>query len=167
MPSRTSPEKVRYHWCWGSWHGAHVNDIALEHIIDIALKVKAQTYSFEAGNARHQHEIGVWKEVKLAPGTILMPGVIGHATNIVEHPELVAYRLSDWASIGRARECRRRGRLRHGRPGACRDWVGEARCSRRRGSPREQDLVAFTGNHFGKCLRSNDRLPVPASNAPC
>src|SRR6516165_9285570 len=65
------PEKVRYHWCWGSWHGAHVNDIALEHIIDIALKVKAQTYSFEAGNARHQHEIGVWKEVKLAPGTIL------------------------------------------------------------------------------------------------
>jgi 5-methyltetrahydropteroyltriglutamate--homocysteine methyltransferase len=93
------PEKVRYHWCWGSWHGAHVNDIALEHIIDIALKVKAQTYSFEAGNARHQHEIGVWKEVKLAPGTILMPGVISHATNIVEHPELVARRLGDWASI--------------------------------------------------------------------
>ena len=65
------PEKVRYHWCWGSWHGAHVNDIPLEQIIDIALKVKAQTYSFEAANVRHQHEMEVWKETKLAPGTIL------------------------------------------------------------------------------------------------
>jgi 5-methyltetrahydropteroyltriglutamate--homocysteine methyltransferase len=93
------PEKVRYHWCWGSWHGAHVNDIPLRHIIDIALKVKARTYSFEAANARHQHEIDVWKEVKLTPDTILMPGVISHATNIVEHPELVARRLVDWAGV--------------------------------------------------------------------
>jgi 5-methyltetrahydropteroyltriglutamate--homocysteine methyltransferase len=93
------PEKVRYHWCWGSWHGAHVNDIPLKYIIDIALKVKAQTYSFEAANVRHQHEMGAWKEVKLAPDTILMPGVISHATNIVEHPELVARRLIDWAAI--------------------------------------------------------------------
>jgi 5-methyltetrahydropteroyltriglutamate--homocysteine methyltransferase len=93
------PEKVRYHWCWGSWHGAHVNDIPLHHIIDIALKVAAQTYSFEAANARHQHEIDTWKDVKLAPGTLLMPGVISHATNIVEHPELVARRLVDWAAI--------------------------------------------------------------------
>jgi len=93
------PEKVRYHWCWGSWHGAHVNDISLEHIIDIALKVKAQSYSFEAANVRHQHEIEVWKETKLAPSTILMPGVISHATNIVEHPELIARRLVDWAGI--------------------------------------------------------------------
>jgi 5-methyltetrahydropteroyltriglutamate--homocysteine methyltransferase len=93
------PQKVRYHWCWGSWHGAHVNDIPLTHIIDIALKVNAQTYSFEAANARHAHEIDVWKEVTLAPGTILMPGVISHATNIVEHPELVARRLADWAGI--------------------------------------------------------------------
>src|SRR5499427_2757062 len=93
------PEKVRYHWCWGSWHGAHVNDIPLRYIIDIALNVNAQTYSFEAANVRHQHEMDVWKEVKLAPGTILMPGVISHATNLVEHPELVARRLVDWAGI--------------------------------------------------------------------
>jgi 5-methyltetrahydropteroyltriglutamate--homocysteine methyltransferase len=93
------PEKVRYHWCWGSWHGAHVNDIPLEHIIDIALKVKAQTYSFEAANVRHQHEMDVWKETKLAPGTILMPGVISHATNIVEHPALIARRLVEWTGI--------------------------------------------------------------------
>ena len=92
-------EKVRYHFCWGSWHGAHTNDIPLKDIVDIALKVKAQTCSFEAANVRHEHEIGVWKDVKLAPGTILMPGVISHATNIVEHPELVARRLVDWAAI--------------------------------------------------------------------
>jgi 5-methyltetrahydropteroyltriglutamate--homocysteine methyltransferase len=93
------PEQVRYHWCWGSWHGAHVNDIPLKHIIDIALKVNAQTYSFEAANVRHEHEIELWKEVKLQPGTILMPGVISHATNIVEHPELIARRLVNWAGI--------------------------------------------------------------------
>jgi 5-methyltetrahydropteroyltriglutamate--homocysteine methyltransferase len=93
------PEKVRYHFCWGSWHGAHVNDIQLQHIIDIALKVKAQTCSFEAANVRHEHEIDLWKDVKLAPGTILMPGVISHATNIVEHPELVARRLVNWAGV--------------------------------------------------------------------
>lgn len=83
----------------GSWHGAHVNDIPLKHIIDIALKVNAQTYSFEAANVRHEHEIELWKEVKLQPGTILMPGVISHATNIVEHPELIARRLVNRAGI--------------------------------------------------------------------
>jgi 5-methyltetrahydropteroyltriglutamate--homocysteine methyltransferase len=94
-----APEKVRYHFCWGSWHGAHVNDIPLRHIIDLALKVNAQTCSFEAANVRHEHEMALWKEVKLAPGAILMPGVISHATNIVEHPELVARRLVDWAAL--------------------------------------------------------------------
>ncbi len=92
-------DKVRYHFCWGSWHGAHVNDIPLQHIIDIALKVKAQTCSFEAANVRHEHEIDLWKDVKLAPGTQLMPGVISHATNIVEHPALIARRLVDFAAI--------------------------------------------------------------------
>src|SRR5215470_12942165 len=79
--------------------GAGAAGTPLEHIIDIALKVKAQTYSFEAANVRHQHEMEVWKETKLAPGTILMPGVISHATNIVEHSELIARRLVDWAGI--------------------------------------------------------------------
>jgi 5-methyltetrahydropteroyltriglutamate--homocysteine methyltransferase len=92
-------EKVRYHFCWGSWHGAHTNDIPLKDIVDIALKVEAQTCSFEAANVRHEHEIGVWKDVKLAPGRMLMPGVISHATNIVEHPELVARRLVNFADI--------------------------------------------------------------------
>ena len=92
-------EKVRYHFCWGSWHGAHVNDIPLRHIVDLALGVHAQTISFEAANVRHEHEIEVWKEAKLAPGRMLMPGVIAHATNIVEHPELVARRLVQYAAF--------------------------------------------------------------------
>ena len=94
-----APEKVRYHFCWGSWHGAHVNDIPLKHIIDLALSVNAQTISFEAANVRHEHEISLWKEQKLAPGRMLMPGVIAHATNIVEHPELVARRLVEYAAF--------------------------------------------------------------------
>jgi len=74
-------------------------DIPLKDIVDIALKVKAQTCSFEAANVRHEHEIEVWKDVKLAPGTILMPGVISHASNIVEHPELIARRLVNFAAM--------------------------------------------------------------------
>jgi 5-methyltetrahydropteroyltriglutamate--homocysteine methyltransferase len=92
-------EKVRYHFCWGSWHGPHTNDLPLRDILDIALSVKAQTVSFEAANPRHEHEWTVWQNVKLPPGKILMPGVVGHSSNIVEHPELVAQRLVRYADI--------------------------------------------------------------------
>ena len=83
-------ERVRYHLCWGSWHGPHTHDLPLEHIIDLILEVKAQTYSFEAGNVRHEHEWRVWQQAKLPAGKMLMPGVVSHATNLVEHPPLVA-----------------------------------------------------------------------------
>src|SRR5262249_21933990 len=86
-------EKVRYHLCWGSWHGPHTHDLPLEHIVDLVLAVKAQTYSFEAGNVRHEHEWRAWQAVKVPPGKILMPGVVSHATNLVEHPQLVADRI--------------------------------------------------------------------------
>jgi 5-methyltetrahydropteroyltriglutamate--homocysteine methyltransferase len=92
-------EKVRYHLCWGSWHGPHTNDLPLEHIIDLILEVKAQTYSFEAGNVRHEHEWRVWQSAKLPAGKMLMPGVVSHATNLVEHPQLVADRIKRYASI--------------------------------------------------------------------
>src|SRR5262249_35392221 len=69
-------EKVRYHLCWGSWHGPHTHDLPLAHIVDLILEVKAQTYSFEAGNVRHEHEWRVWKEAKLPEGKMLMPGVV-------------------------------------------------------------------------------------------
>ena len=76
-------EKVRYHLCWGSWHGPHTRDLPLEHIIDLILEAKAQTYSFEAGNVRHEDEWRVWQQAKLPPGKMLMPGVVSRATNLV------------------------------------------------------------------------------------
>jgi 5-methyltetrahydropteroyltriglutamate--homocysteine methyltransferase len=92
-------EQIRLHVCWGSGHGPHQNDIPLEHIVDVILNVKAQVYSVEAANPRHDHEWRVWQTVKLPEGKSLMPGVIGHATDIVEHPRLVADRLVRYAGI--------------------------------------------------------------------
>jgi len=87
------PERVRYHVCWGSWPGPHTTDVALKDVVDMILKVKAGTYLIEGANPRHEHEWRVWESVKLPAGKILAPGVISHATNVVEHPELVAERL--------------------------------------------------------------------------
>jgi 5-methyltetrahydropteroyltriglutamate--homocysteine methyltransferase len=92
-------EQVRLHFCWGSQHGPHRDDIPLRDIIDLVLSVPAGCYSFEAANPRHEHEWTVWADAKLADGTLLMPGVVGHATDIIEHPELVAYRLSRFADL--------------------------------------------------------------------
>lgn len=97
-------EKVRYHCCWGSWHGPHVDDIPLQHIVDLMLLVRAQAYSVEAGNVRHEHEWKVWRDIRLPDGKILIPGVVSHKTEVVEHPELVADRLVTYAGIvGRER----------------------------------------------------------------
>ncbi len=92
-------EQIRLHVCWGSGHGPHQNDLPLEHIVDIILSVKAQVYSGEAANPRHDHEWRVWQNVRLPEGKSLMPGVIGHATDIIEHPRLIADRLVRYAGI--------------------------------------------------------------------
>ena len=92
-------ERSRYHICWGSWNGPHAFDVPLKEIVDLVLQVRVGHYSFEAANPRHAHEWRVWETVKLAPGKILIPGVISHATNIVEHPELVAERIIRLAKI--------------------------------------------------------------------
>jgi 5-methyltetrahydropteroyltriglutamate--homocysteine methyltransferase len=92
-------QRTRYHICWGSWNGPHVFDVPLKDIIDLVLKVRVGHYSFEAANPRHAHEWRVWENVKLRPGQVLIPGVISHATNIVEHPELVAERIVRLAKI--------------------------------------------------------------------
>jgi 5-methyltetrahydropteroyltriglutamate--homocysteine methyltransferase len=95
-------DRVRYHICWGSWHGPHTTDLPLQEIVDVMLKVRAQAYLVEAGNARHEHEHKIWREVKLPEGKILIPGVVSHATNVVEHPELVADRILAFANaVGR------------------------------------------------------------------
>ena len=86
-------ERVRYHVCWGSWPGPHTTDVPLKDVVDLVLKVNAGAYLIEGANPRHEHEWRVWEKVKLPRGKTLVPGVISHATNIVEHPELVAERL--------------------------------------------------------------------------
>jgi 5-methyltetrahydropteroyltriglutamate--homocysteine methyltransferase len=97
-------ERVRYHVCWGSWPGPHVTDVALKDIVDLVLKVKAGTYLIEGANPRHEHEWRVWESVKLPEGKVLAPGMISHATNVVEHPELVAQRIVRLAQlVGRDR----------------------------------------------------------------
>ena len=93
------PDRVRFHTCWGSYHGPHKYDIPLRNIIDLILKVKANTISIEAANPRHEHEWRVWEEVKLPAGKVLVPGVVGHATDIVEHPQAIADRLVRYAKI--------------------------------------------------------------------
>jgi 5-methyltetrahydropteroyltriglutamate--homocysteine methyltransferase len=97
---RNVPEdQVRYHLCWGSWHGPHKHDIPLADLVDVMLAVKAQAYLFEAANARHEHEHTLWERVKLPDGKILGPGVVTHATPIVEHPELVSQRIQRFARL--------------------------------------------------------------------
>jgi 5-methyltetrahydropteroyltriglutamate--homocysteine methyltransferase len=92
-------DRSRYHICWGSWNGPHAFDVPLKDIVDLLLQVNVGHYSVEQANPRHEHEWTVWQNVKLPPGKKLIPGVISHATNIVEHPELVAQRLTRLAKI--------------------------------------------------------------------
>jgi 5-methyltetrahydropteroyltriglutamate--homocysteine methyltransferase len=95
-------DRVRYHLCWGSWHGPHAFDLELAQIVDIVLKVKAQAFLIEGANARHEHEVAVWDQVELPAGKILIPGVVTHSTDVVEHPELVSQRLQRYAHrVGR------------------------------------------------------------------
>jgi len=95
-------DRVRYHLCWGSWQGPHVGDLGLKDLVDLMLRVKAQGYSIEAATPRHSYEWRVWQDVKLPEGKVLIPGVIAHTTAVVEHPETIAERLSNFASaVGR------------------------------------------------------------------
>jgi len=97
-------ERIRFHLCWGSWHGPHTTDIPMRDIVDVMLAINARAYSFEAGNVRHEHEWKVWQDVKLPGDKLILPGVVSHATNVVEHPELVAERILRFANlVGRER----------------------------------------------------------------
>jgi 5-methyltetrahydropteroyltriglutamate--homocysteine methyltransferase len=92
-------EQVRYHHCWGSDNRPHTTDTALTSIVGQMLKLKVQAYGIEAANPRHEHEWMVWKDVRLPEGKILFPGLISQSTNVVEHPELVAWRIKNFASV--------------------------------------------------------------------
>lgn len=92
-------EQVRYHICWGNYEGPHNHDVPLEDIVDLVLKVNAGAYSVEASNPRHAHEWQVWQDVKLPDGKILIPGVIDSTSNFIEHPEVVAGRIMQYANL--------------------------------------------------------------------
>ena len=95
-------DRIRYHVCWGSWPGPHTTDVPLKDIVDILLKARVGAFLIEGANPRHEHEWRVWENVTLGEGRTLIPGVISHATNIVEHPELVAERIVRYAkNLGR------------------------------------------------------------------
>ena len=94
-----APEKIRFHTCYGINEGPRVHDVPLKDIVHLILKVNAGAYSFEAANARHEHEYHVWETVKLPEGKVIIPGVITHASNIVEHPELIAERIIRYAKL--------------------------------------------------------------------
>jgi 5-methyltetrahydropteroyltriglutamate--homocysteine methyltransferase len=93
------PDRIRYHVCWGSWPGPHTTDVPLKDIVDLILSVKVGAYVIEGANPRHEHEWKVWQDVKLPAGKVLIPGVISHATNVVEHPELIAERTVRLAKL--------------------------------------------------------------------
>lgn len=93
------PERVRYHTCYGINEGPRIHEASLADVVGSMLKVNAGAYSFEAANARHEHEYHLWERVKLLDGKVLIPGVITHASNIVEHPELIAERLMRFANL--------------------------------------------------------------------
>jgi 5-methyltetrahydropteroyltriglutamate--homocysteine methyltransferase len=97
---RNIPEhRVRYHLCWGSWHGPHAYDIPLADMVDVMLSVRARYYSFEAANVRHEHEYHIWKHVDLPADKVLMPGVVTHSTDLIEHPALVAERVQRFVRL--------------------------------------------------------------------
>lgn len=93
------PEKVRLHVCWGSFHGPHAFDIPLRDIVDLVFSVRAMSFSIEASNPCHEHEWRIFEDIKLPVGATLVPGVVGHCTDFVEHPDLVAERVIRYANL--------------------------------------------------------------------
>ena len=93
------PSLVRVHCCWGSYRGPHVGDVGLESFIDLLFQIRAECFSIEAANPRHEHEWAIFERARVPAGKILMPGVVSHASDTVEHPELVAQRILRYADV--------------------------------------------------------------------
>src|SRR6201987_434201 len=150
-------DRVRFHICWGSWHGPHTTDIPLADIVDLVLSVNAGAYSVEAGNPRHEHEWRVWQDVRLPDGKLLIPGVVSHATNIVEHPQVVADPIARYARGVGAGNRHYGADLRLGRPHPPTNRLGEAAGAGRRRTARQQGAVAITAG-FAVRLRSANSI---------
>jgi 5-methyltetrahydropteroyltriglutamate--homocysteine methyltransferase len=93
------PERIRHHTCYGINMGPRIHDIEFKHLVDIVLKIRANYYSFEAANPRHEHEWKIWANAKLPAGKAIIPGVISHCSVLVEHPELVSERIQRYARL--------------------------------------------------------------------
>jgi 5-methyltetrahydropteroyltriglutamate--homocysteine methyltransferase len=93
------PEMVRFHHCWGSMNDPHTQDPPLIEMLPLLFRINAQAFSFEAANPRHEHEWQIWKDVKLPDGKVIIPGLVSQSTNVVEHPELIAWRIKNFASV--------------------------------------------------------------------
>ncbi len=139
-------DRIRYHVCWGSWPGPHTTDVPLKDVVDLILGMKVGAYVIEGANPRHEHEWRVWESAKLPQGRVLIPGVISHATNVVEHPELVAERIVRLARlVGRENLISgHRLRFRSGAvpsPRASEYHVGKARRAGQRRPARQRRIV--------------------------
>jgi 5-methyltetrahydropteroyltriglutamate--homocysteine methyltransferase len=93
------PDRARSHWCGGSGNRPHTQDIPLRSVVSTMLKMNVQAYGFEAANPRHEHEVQIWEDIKLPDGKVIVPGLISQSTNVVEHPELVAWRIKNFARL--------------------------------------------------------------------
>ena len=171
-------DRVRYHVCWGSWNAPHTTDVPLKTLVDLILKVRAQAYSLEAANPRHEHEWQVWTDVKLPDGKILIPGVVTHSTNVVEHPRLfLAHQELRQPGRPRERHCRHRLRLLPElQRGACPSdgSVGETEIARRGSTARIARImgaltmarVRRTTAAVGSARKRRGRLPHSGCLAP-
>ena len=155
-------EKVRLHVCWGSHHGPHHDDIPLRDIIDLIFRVNAGSFSIEASNPCHEHEWRVFEDVKLPQGATLIPGVVGHCTDFIEHPDLVAERLVRYAKlVGRENvlagtDCGLGTRVGH--PSIC--WAKFARNGRGRAASDEDALGALISRTARVTRRLQGREPM-------
>ena len=147
---------MRYHICWGGWHGPHTTDLPLKDIVGLLLQIRVGAYLIEAANARHEHEWRVWEEVKLPPEKILIPGVVSHATNVVEHPELVAERITRFATVVGRENVDRRHRLRPRRPASSPARLGKAKVIIGRRAPGDQTALGPRVTN-GNCLNRSSR----------
>ena len=146
-------EQIRFHLCWGSWHGPHTTDIELRHIVDLMLEINAGAYSFEAANARHDTNGRSGRTSSCPRASVLVPGVVGHATNVVEHPELVADRIERFAALVGPENVDRLHRLRPRRTDPPADRLGQARGPGPRGGDRLQPALRPLGHPLSRGAR--------------
>ena len=148
---------MRYHFCWGSWHGPHAFDLPIADIVDVMLAVKARFYSFEAANVAARARVSVWERVTLPPGKMILPGVVTHSTDLIEHPELVSERIQRFARLVGADNVMASARLWLRRTHSSADCLGEAQvdvCRRRTGEPRTFLSAASSRFQFHNVLSS-------------